>query len=61
MSTFQHYFIYLGSISEKFGASESLKVSAKGNMSHFSVDYDAIDKSDILNIHNYLMIRNNIK
>ena len=32
MSTFQHYFTYLGSISETFGASESQKVSAKGNM-----------------------------
>ena len=32
MSTFQHYFIYLESISETFGASESQKVSAKGNM-----------------------------
>ena len=27
----------------------------------FSVDYDAVDKSDILNIHKYLMVKNNIK
>ena len=25
------------------------------------VDYNFIDKSDILNIHNYLMTKNNIK
>ena len=27
----------------------------------FSVDYNSIDKSDILNIHQYLMTENNIK
>ena len=27
----------------------------------FSVDYSAIDKSDILDIHKYLMVKNNIK
>ena len=26
-----------------------------------STDYDATDKSDILNIHKYLMVKNNIK
>ena len=31
------------------------------NVYNFSVDYDAIDKSDILNIHKYLMVKNNIK
>ena len=27
----------------------------------FSVDYSAIDKSDILDIHKHLMVKNNIK
>ena len=27
----------------------------------FSVDYNSIDKSDILNIHKYLMTKDNIK
>ena len=27
----------------------------------FSVDYNSIDKSDILNIHKYLMTKNNMK
>ena len=27
----------------------------------FSVDYDPTDKSDILNIFKYLMVKNNIK
>ena len=30
-------------------------------MYDFSVDYDDVDKSDILNIHKYLMAKNNIK
>ena len=30
-------------------------------MYDFPVDYDAIDKFDILNIHKYLVLNNNIK
>ena len=26
----------------------------------FSVDYNAIDESDILNVHKYLMVKNDI-
>ena len=40
----------LGSISNGFGATEYRDVSLKGNIYDFSVDYNAIDKSDILNI-----------
>ena len=29
-------------------------------MYNFSVDYDAIDKSNILNIHKYLLTKNSI-
>ena len=38
----------------------SLTMLIKGNVYAFSVDYSAIDKSNILNIHKYLMIKNNI-
>ena len=31
------------------------------NVYDFSVDYVAIDKSNILNIHKYLMIKNSIQ
>ena len=31
------------------------------NMYDFLVDYNSIDKSDILNIHKYLRTKNNIK
>ena len=40
---------------------DSKEVSFKENAYEFSVDYDAIDKSNILNIHQYLMIKNSIK
>ena len=42
-------------------AIESRKVSLNANVYDFSVDYNSIDKSDILNIHKYLMTKNNIK
>ena len=51
----------LGGISEWFSASYSRKVTLNGNVYHFSVDYNSIDKSDILDIHKYLVIKNNIK
>ena len=38
----------LGCISNGFGATESREVSLKGNVYDFSVDYNAIDKSDRL-------------
>ena len=46
----------LGSISNDFSATKSREVSANGYVYDF---YNSIDKSDILNIHKYLMIKNN--
>ena len=43
----------LGSISNGFSATESREISLNGNVYDFSVDYNSIDKSDILNIHNF--------
>ena len=51
----------LGSISDRFSATECREVSLNGNMYDFSVNYISIDKSSILNIHKYLMTKNNIK
>ena len=51
----------LGSVSNGFSASESTEVSLNSNVYDFSVDYNSIDKSDILSIHKYLMTKNNIK
>ena len=46
---------FLRSISNGISATESREVSLNGNVYKFSVDYNSIDKSDILNIHKYLM------
>ena len=51
----------LGCISNGFSAAESREVSLNGNVYDISVDYNSIDESDILNIHKYLMTKNNIK
>ena len=50
-----------GSISNGFRAIECREISLNGNMYHFLVDYSSINKYDLLNIHKYLMIKNNIK
>ena len=51
----------LGSISNGFSATESREVSLNGNVYDFSIDYNSIDISDILNFHKCLMTKNNIK
>ena len=51
----------LGSRSDGFSNTESREVSLNGNVHDFSVDYNFIHKSDILNIHKYLMTKNNTK
>ena len=38
----------------------TVKEPLKENVYDFSVDYNAVDKSDILTIHKYLMVKNNI-
>ena len=42
----------LGSLSNGFGATESREISSKRYVYGFLADYNAIDKSDILNIYN---------
>ena len=43
----------IGTISDGFHATKSKEVSSNWNVYNFSVDYNAIDKSGILNIHKY--------
>ena len=50
----------LGTLSNKFGAINSREVSLKGNEYNFTVDYNFIDISDILNIYKYLMAKDNM-
>ena len=60
ISNFPTWFC-LGSISDIFSNIESREVSLNGNVYDFSVNYNFIDKSDLLNINKYLMTKNNIK
>ena len=55
------YNFCLGNVSQDFTKDEQSEISLNGTMYHFSVDHSSIKKEDILNIHQYLMIKNNIK
>ena len=50
----------LGNVSKDFSASNMKKTGFNGYIYDFSVDYDAIAVDDILDIHKYLMEKNNI-
>ena len=52
---------YFESISNGFSVAESRVVFLHENVYDFSVDCNFIDKSDIINIHKYLMTKTNIK
>ena len=49
---------YIGNIPNSFGDIDSKR---KGNVYDFSFDYNAVDKSNILNIHNFLKVKSYIK
>ena len=49
------------SITNGFSATEYREVSLNANVYEFSVDYSSVDKSDIINIHEYLMTKSKIK
>ena len=51
----------LENISGGFTVSESREGFLNGNVYDFSVAYNSIDKSGILNIHKYFMAKNNMK
>ena len=50
----------LGNISKDWSVDNMKKTGLKGYVYDFSVDYDAIAVSDILDIHKYLMKKNEI-
>ena len=54
------YPLYLGNISKDFSVTNMLNTGLYGYIYDFSVDYDAIAVEDILDIHKYLMEKNNI-
>ena len=50
----------LGNISKDWSADDMKKTGFNGYFDDFSVDYDATNVDDILDIHKYLMKKNNI-
>ena len=50
----------LGNILKDWSVDNVKKTSLKGCVYDFSVDYEAIEVSDILDIHKYLMEKNRI-
>ena len=54
------YELCLGNISKNWSIDNMKKTGFNGYVYDFSVDYDAIAVSDILNIHKYLMEKNRI-
>ena len=45
----------LGNISKNFSVDKMKKIGLNGYVYDFSVDYNVIDTSNIINIHKYLM------
>ena len=54
------YELCLGKISKDWSLGNIKKTSLQGCVYDFSVDYNAIEVSDILDIHKYLMEKNRI-
>ena len=52
--------LYLGNVSKDFSASNMKKSGFNGHIYDFSVDYDATDVDDILDIYKYFMKKNGI-
>ena len=51
----------IGNISKYFSMGKMIKTGLNGYVFDFSADYNAIAVDDILDIHKYLMEKNNIK
>ena len=53
--------MYKLSLSKYFTKDEQSGISLCCTVHNFSVDHSSIEKEDVLNIHEYLMVKNNIK
>ena len=54
------YPLYVGNISKDWSVDNMKKTGFNGYIYDFSVDYDTIEVSDILDIHKYLMKKNEV-
>ena len=55
------YSFSLENASKYFKEDEQSEISVNGVACDFSVDHSLVKKEDVLNIHKYLMVSNNIK
>ena len=58
---FLGYDFCLGSVSKNFTEDKQGEISWNDIAYDFAVDHSSVKKEDILNIHQYLMVENNIK
>lgn len=52
---------YLVTVSNDFTKHEQSEILVNCTVYDFPVDYSSMKKEDILNFHEYLMVKNNIK
>ena len=57
----KRYLLCLGNILKVFPVDNMKKTGSNEYVYDFSVDYDIIDTSNIINIHKYSMIKHDIK
>ena len=55
------YYVFLGSVSKTSAKDEQSEIYLNDTVHDFSVDHSSIKKEDILNIHQYLRVKNDIK
>ena len=55
------YNFCLGRVSKDFTKDKQDEIASIGTVNDISVDVSSVKKEDILNIHQYLMVKNNIK
>ena len=60
-SEIKRYPLCLGNVSKDFTAFNVKTTGLSGYVYKFSVDYNIIDSSNIINIHKYLMKKHDIK
>ena len=60
-SEIRKYPLCLGNIPKNFTAINMKKRGLNGYVNEFSVDYNVIDTSNIINIHKYLMKKHGLK
>ena len=51
----------MGSMSNDFTEDEKSEISLNGSLYHFWIDHNSIKRENMLNIYQYLIVKNNMK